>query len=119
VHVESAPANCTSLVSTPDPSAIFHARGVEATDLMSVVVLLEEEAFARSHVVALNLTVSNSLIVVVGAISAVYWVRIADVVAAAVSQGNLTVGRAIVHPVAVVVAVVIVHKGGHLKFRYE
>jgi hypothetical protein len=94
-------ADSARLMATPDPEAVFHVSSVEATDLVTVHVLLEEEAFTRDvHTVAiltLPLAVLDGFIVVVRL--AILRVSIADSIMAIVSQVNLPIWWAIVHPV--------------------
>lgn len=110
MFIKSEAADCTSCVSTPYPGTLVHAVCIETTDFMSIVVFLEEEAFALVAVcascTALILAVSNSFLVIVG--RTVYWVTSAISSAARASQIDLAVGWSIVHEVDGVVTVIVV-----------
>jgi len=68
IREAGALADSASLVPSPDLLPSLHSTRVEATDLMAIVVLLEEEALAASAVVfspgAFLLAVGNGFLVV-------------------------------------------------------
>jgi len=77
--------------------------GVEATDLMSVVMLLEEEAGAAFSFLALFLTVSYCVVIVVR--FTVHWITSTVTCTTPISQVNLVIARALVYKVSVMIAI--------------
>jgi len=102
-------ANRTGYMSSPYLLSIFHFVSVKATDLVTISMLLEEEALTSLSIwfpsITLILTVSDRfLIITCPSVRSISWVRITYSVITAVSQGNLAVTRPIGHPVYLPVA---------------
>jgi len=109
-------ADSAVLVAVPLGSASVDGAGVEAADLVAVAVGLEEEASAARAAVAGLLAVSDGLGLGVG--TAVLGVGVADIVAAAVGEGDLAVFLAADEVLLIVASVTNFGLGGRCS-RFE